>query len=163
MVPQTPTIFRGTIRSNLDPHGQFSDEELWTALDLCDLKEFCSQLADSLDYEIEFGGGNMSVGQKQLLCIAGALLNSPRIVILDESTSAIDADSDQLVQRVVREQMADKTILTIAHRLDSIMDYDRVMVLEKGEIIEFDTPAKLLKNPSSALYALCNANSTTII
>jgi ATP-binding cassette subfamily C (CFTR/MRP) protein 1 len=123
------------------------------------MKAFCSQLTDALDYEIEFGGGNMSVGQKQLLSLAGAILHAPRIVVLDESTSAIDEDSDQLIQRLVREQMADKTILTIAHRLDSIMDYDRVIVLEKGEILEFDTPSKLLTDTSSAFYALRNADT----
>uniref|UniRef100_A0A8C9NP64 ATP binding cassette subfamily C member 3 n=2 Tax=Serinus canaria TaxID=9135 RepID=A0A8C9NP64_SERCA len=144
IIPQDPVLFSGTLRMNLDPFNKYSDEEIWKALELSHLKRFVSNQPSMLDYECSEGGENLSVGQRQLVCLARALLRKTRILILDEATAAIDLETDDLIQMTIRTQFVDCTVLTIAHRLNTIMDYTRVLVLDNGTIAEFDTPANLI-------------------
>ncbi|XP_023678238.2 ATP-binding cassette sub-family C member 2 [Paramormyrops kingsleyae] len=144
IIPQDPVLFSGTLRMNLDPFEKFSDEAIWQVLELSHLKEFVAGLLDGLYHEITEGGENLSVGQRQLLCLARALLRKSRILILDEATAAVDLETDTLIQATIRQEFSHCTVLTIAHRLHTIMDSSRVMVLDAGRIVEFDTPSALL-------------------
>ncbi|XP_072883060.1 ATP-binding cassette sub-family C member 2 [Hemitrygon akajei] len=146
IIPQDPMMFSGTIRMNLDPFNTYSDEEVWNTLELAHLKNFITGLPDKLQHGVSEGGENLSVGQRQLLCLARALLRKSKILILDEATAAVDLETDELIQSTIRSQFADCTMLIIAHRLFTIMDCTRVMVLDTGKILEFDTPAALLQS-----------------
>uniref|UniRef100_A0A673B4P9 ATP-binding cassette, sub-family C (CFTR/MRP), member 2 n=1 Tax=Sphaeramia orbicularis TaxID=375764 RepID=A0A673B4P9_9TELE len=144
IIPQDPVLFSGTLRMNLDPFDKFSDEEIWRVLELSHLKDYVSGLQEKLQHEVAEGGENLSVGQRQLLCLARALLRQSRILILDEATAAVDLETDNLIQNTIRKEFSHCTVLTIAHRLHSIMDSSRVMVLDAGKIVEFDSPSNLL-------------------
>ncbi|KAL7746688.1 hypothetical protein RI367_007967 [Sorochytrium milnesiophthora] len=154
IIPQDPMLFQGTVRSNLDPLGKHSDAEVWRALEHTSLKEYLTTLEGGLEGKVEDGGSNFSAGQKQLLTLAAALLRKQRIVIFDEATSATDAETDAIVQRTIRSEFKDCTVLTIAHRIATIMDSDRILVLDQGQVAEFDTPQVLLQNPESAFAKL---------
>uniref|UniRef100_A0A7N8XKB9 ATP-binding cassette, sub-family C (CFTR/MRP), member 2 n=1 Tax=Mastacembelus armatus TaxID=205130 RepID=A0A7N8XKB9_9TELE len=145
IIPQDPVLFSGTLRMNLDPFDRFSDEEIWSVLELSHLKDYVAGLKEQLQHEVAEGGENLSVGQRQLLCLARALLRKSRILILDEATAAVDLETDNLIQNTIRSEFSHCTVLTIAHRLHSIMDSSRVMVLDAGKIVEFDSPTKLLE------------------
>lgn len=147
-------LFSGTIRSNLDPFSVHSDEKLWQALEHSHLKAYVSSLPSGLDYGVAENGENLSVGQRQLICLARALLRKTKILVLDEATAAIDLETDSLIQATIRTEFADCTILTIAHRLNTIMDSTRVLVLDHGQVAEFDSPSVLLKKKQSRFYAL---------
>ncbi|XP_076615304.1 ATP-binding cassette sub-family C member 3 isoform X1 [Chaetodon auriga] len=144
IIPQEPVLFSGTLRMNLDPFEKYSDEEVWKALQHSHLHKFVSTQPAKLELECSEGGENLSVGQRQLVCLARALLRKTRILILDEATAAIDLETDDLIQSTIRTQFEDCTVFTIAHRLNTIMDYTRVLVLDKGQISEFDTPTNLI-------------------
>uniref|UniRef100_A0A671VKK2 ATP-binding cassette, sub-family C (CFTR/MRP), member 3 n=1 Tax=Sparus aurata TaxID=8175 RepID=A0A671VKK2_SPAAU len=144
IIPQEPVLFSGTLRMNLDPFERYSDEEVWKALEHSHLQKFVSNQPAKLELECAEGGENLSVGQRQLVCLARALLRKTRILILDEATAAIDLETDDLIQSTIRTQFEDCTVFTIAHRLNTIMDYTRVLVLDKGQIAEFDTPTNLI-------------------
>ncbi|XP_058980636.1 multidrug resistance-associated protein 1 isoform X14 [Musca domestica] len=154
IIPQDPVLFSGSLRINLDPFEVKSDEEIWKALELSHLKTFVKSLPSGLNHEITEGGENLSVGQRQLVCLARALLRKTKVLILDEATAAVDLETDDLIQKTIRSEFADCTILTIAHRLNTILDSDKVIVLDKGEISEFDSPNNLLNNPQSAFYSM---------
>uniref|UniRef100_A0A3P9Q7W5 Canalicular multispecific organic anion transporter 1-like n=1 Tax=Poecilia reticulata TaxID=8081 RepID=A0A3P9Q7W5_POERE len=145
IIPQDPVLFSGTLRMNLDPFDKFSDEELWRVLELSHLKNYVAGLKEELQHEVAEGGENLSVGQRQLLCLARALLRKSRILILDEATAAVDLETDDLIQTTIRKEFSHCTVLTIAHRLHSIMDSSRVMVLDAGQIVEFDSPSNLME------------------
>uniref|UniRef100_A0A3Q1HY50 ATP binding cassette subfamily C member 2 n=1 Tax=Acanthochromis polyacanthus TaxID=80966 RepID=A0A3Q1HY50_9TELE len=145
IIPQDPVLFSGTLRMNLDPFERVSDEEIWKVLELSHLKDYVAGLQEGLQHEVAEGGENLSVGQRQLLCLARALLRKSRILILDEATAAVDLETDDLIQKTIRKQFSHCTVLTIAHRLHSIMDSSRVMVLDAGKIVEFDSPRNLLE------------------
>ncbi|CAD6196014.1 unnamed protein product [Caenorhabditis auriculariae] len=147
IIPQEPVVFSGTLRFNLDPFNEKHDDEIWKALDVCQLKEFASSGTGKLDRHIAEGGKNMSMGERQLLCLCRAVLRGGRIVILDEATASVDAVTDGVVQRAVRTHFPTSTTLAIAHRLDTIADSDRILVLDDGHVAEFDTPSNLLRNP----------------
>ncbi|KAM4729257.1 ATP-binding cassette sub-family C member 2 [Anableps anableps] len=145
IIPQDPVLFSGTLRMNLDPFDKFSDQELWRVLELSHLKDYVAGLQEGLQHEVAEGGENLSVGQRQLLCLARALLRKSRILILDEATAAVDLETDDLIQNTIRKEFSHCTVLTIAHRLHSIMDSSRVMVLDAGQIVEFDSPSNLME------------------
>ncbi|XP_001372990.1 ATP-binding cassette sub-family C member 2 [Monodelphis domestica] len=145
IIPQDPILFTGTLRMNLDPFNKYSDEEVWMALELAHLKPYVAGLPQGLSYEVSEAGDNFSIGQRQLLCLARALLQKSKILIMDEATAAVDLETDHLIQVTIRKEFSDCTVITIAHRLHTIMDSDRVMVLDRGKIIEFDSPEKLLQ------------------
>uniref|UniRef100_A0A4W5QXV8 ABC-type glutathione-S-conjugate transporter n=1 Tax=Hucho hucho TaxID=62062 RepID=A0A4W5QXV8_9TELE len=144
IIPQEPVLFSGSLRMNLDPFDKYNDVEVWKALELSHLNKFVSNQPAKLELECSEGGENLSVGQRQLVCLARALLRKTRILILDEATAAIDLETDDLIQSTIRTEFEDCTVFTIAHRLNTIMDYTRVLVLDKGQVAEFDTPTKLL-------------------
>ena len=154
IIPQDPVLFSGSLRMNIDPFNAYSDDAIWQALEHSHLKAFVKGLSDGLDHKITEGGENLSVGQRQLVCLARALLRKTKVLILDEATAAIDFETDELIQNTIRTQFNDCTILTIAHRLNTIMDSDRIIVLDAGMIAEFDTPQSLLDNKNSIFYGM---------
>eukprot|EP00123_Amoebidium_parasiticum_P018424 comp24199_c0_seq1/m.44437 comp24199_c0_seq1/g.44437 ORF comp24199_c0_seq1/g.44437 comp24199_c0_seq1/m.44437 type:complete len:1466 (-) comp24199_c0_seq1:528-4925(-) len=154
IIPQDPVLFSGTIRSNLDPFGQYDDHALWSVLDQCHLATYVRQQELGLECVVAENGENLSVGQRQLLCLGRALLRKTKILVLDEATAAVDLETDECIQTTIREQFADCTVLTIAHRLTTIMDCDRVMVLSDGRVVEFDSPPTLLRNQSGVFYSM---------
>ncbi|OQV14982.1 Multidrug resistance-associated protein 1 [Hypsibius exemplaris] len=154
ILPQEPVLFTGTLRLNLDPFRKYSDEDLWHALHHSHLKSFVNSLPGGLEHAVVDGGENYSLGQRQLICLARALLRKTKILVLDEATAAIDLQTDDLIQQTIRNEFADCTILTIAHRINTIMDSTRIMVLDQGHIKEFDSPANLLANKSGIFYGL---------
>lgn len=143
VIPQDPVLFSGTLRMNLDPLNQYTDADIWTALELTQLKNFVADLPEQLEYKCTDQGENLSTGQKQLVCLARALLQKAKVLILDEATAAIDIETDLQIQSALRTQFKESTVLTIAHRINTIMDCDRILVLENGQIAEFDTPKQL--------------------
>ncbi|XP_010717772.1 multidrug resistance-associated protein 1 isoform X1 [Meleagris gallopavo] len=145
IIPQDPILFSGSLRMNLDPFDQHSDEDIWRSLELAHLKNFVSSLPDKLNHECSEGGENLSVGQRQLVCLARALLRKSKILVLDEATAAVDLETDNLIQSTIKSQFEECTVLTIAHRLNTIMDYTRVLVLDRGEVVECDSPDNLLQ------------------
>jgi ATP-binding cassette subfamily C (CFTR/MRP) protein 1 len=154
IIPQDPVLFSGSLRMNLDPFNIYNDEKIWSALKLSHLFEFVSSLDDGIMHEISEGGDNLSVGQRQLVCLARALLKKTRILVLDEATAAVDLETDDLIQGTIRKEFKESTVLTIAHRLNTIMDYDRIMVLDKGKIAEFDTVKELLKMKDGIFHSM---------
>ena len=198
IIPQTPVMFSGTLRKNLDPFGEHNDDRLWEVLSQVNLKETVEKLStnsiptatatesikttkttkttktsdnrsgvvdehgngERLDFLVMEGGSNFSVGQRQLLCMGRALLLDPKILLLDEATAQIDQMTDALLQTMIRDKFAQKTVLTIAHRLETIMDSDRILVLDDGKIAQFDTPSALLLDTTKEtglFYALVHA------
>ncbi|KAI5460520.1 multidrug resistance-associated protein 1 [Mariannaea sp. PMI_226] len=154
VIPQDPALFEGTVRENLDPGEEHDDTELWTALGLARLKEHVASMTGGLDANIYEGGSNLSQGQKQLVSLARAMLKPASILVLDEATAAVDAETDALIQETLRENIfSNRTVITIAHRINTVIDSDRIVVLEKGEVVEFDTPEALMQQ-KGAFYQL---------
>ncbi|XP_020554194.1 ABC transporter C family member 12-like isoform X1 [Sesamum indicum] len=150
IIPQSPVLFSGSIRFNLDPFGEHNDPDLWEALERAHLKDVIRRSAFGLDAEVLEGGENFSVGQRQLLSLARALLRRSKILVLDEATAAVDVSTDALIQKTIREEFKSCTMLTIAHRLNTIIDSDQILVLNSGQVIEYNTPKVLLRNKASA-------------
>lgn len=154
IISQTPVLFDGTVRSNLDPFDEYDDASLWEVLESSQMKEYVQSLPEKLNAPIQEGGANVSVGQAQLLCLSRAMLRKGSILMLDESTASIDAETDKLIQQTIRNKFRDKTVIVIAHRLDGIVTCDRVMLLDAGEIKEFASPRTLLNDSSSSFSHL---------
>ncbi|KAL7750300.1 Canalicular multispecific organic anion transporter 2 [Sorochytrium milnesiophthora] len=150
IIPQDPMLFQGTVRSNLDPLGKHSDAAVWKALVLVKLREFVAAQEGKLRAEVKTGSSNFSAGQLHLLLLAAALLRKQRNVIFDEATSATDAETYAIVQHTIRSEFKDCTVLTIAHRIATIMHSDPILVLDQGQVAEFDTPQVLLQSLNSA-------------
>jgi len=148
IIPQDPTLFTGTIRYNLDPENVKTDDEIWAALRQANLSSYVEDLSMKLETQVGEGGSIFSVGGKQLLCLARALLRDARVIVIDEATANIDNVTDELIQQTIRTQFAQSTVITIAHRLNTIIDSDRVLVLDRGEVVQFDAPSALLKIPA---------------
>uniref|UniRef100_A0A8C3KPC2 ABC-type glutathione-S-conjugate transporter n=1 Tax=Calidris pygmaea TaxID=425635 RepID=A0A8C3KPC2_9CHAR len=144
VIPQDPVLFSGSLRMNLDPLNRCTDADIWTALELTQLKNFVADLPDQLEYKCADQGENLSTGQKQLVCLARALLRKAKILILDEATAAVDLETDLQIQSTLRTHFKDSTVLTIAHRINTVMDCDRILVLDNGRIAEFDTLENLI-------------------
>ncbi|XP_036687849.1 multidrug resistance-associated protein 4 isoform X2 [Balaenoptera musculus] len=154
IIPQEPVLFTGTMRKNLDPFNEHTDEELWNALEEVQLKEAIEDLPAKMDTELAESGSNFSVGQRQLVCLARAILRKNRILIIDEATANVDPRTDELIQKKIREKFAQCTVLTIAHRLNTIIDSDRIMVLDSGRLKEYDEPYVLLQNRDGLFYKM---------
>lgn len=154
IIPQDPFVFSGTIRANLDPFDQYSDESIWKALEHSHLKSHVDSLPGGISFELTESGDNLSVGQRQLVCLARALLRKTKVLILDEATAAIDFETDELIQKTIRTEFAECTILTIAHRLNTIIDYDRILLLDDGRLVEFASPRQLLADTKSRFYQM---------
>ena len=163
------------MRMNLDPFEEYSDGQVWTALEHAHLRTFVTALPEGLHHNVSEGGNNLSVGQRQLICLARALLRKTKVLVLDEATAAVDLETDDLVQATIRAEFVDCTVLTIAHRLNTIMDSNRVVVLDQvtraltstnfvlqGKVVEFDSPAGLMANTKSVFYGMArNAGITS--
>lgn len=149
IIPQDPILFTGSVRFNLDPTQTSSDFDLWNALGHVHLKPIVENLSEGLDHQVSEGGINFSLGQRQLICLARALLRKTTILVLDEATAAIDLETDNLIQATIREEFKSCTVLTIAHRLNTIMDNDKIVVLSQGRVLECDSPAALLSDENS--------------
>uniref|UniRef100_S4R710 ABC-type glutathione-S-conjugate transporter n=1 Tax=Petromyzon marinus TaxID=7757 RepID=S4R710_PETMA len=154
IIPQDPVLFGGSLRDNLDPFGHHSDAEVWEALEFAHLGETARALPGGIQHECAEGGENFSVGQRQLACLARALLRRTRVLVLDEATAAVDVETDALIQGTIRTHFHACTVLTIAHRLHTVLDCTRVMVLSSGQIVEFDSPDVLLSRKDSAFHKM---------
>merc|ERR1712194_363489 len=161
VIPQDPIIFSGSLRTNLDPFAESSDHEIWAALEKVTLKVFAAALPNKLDEKVGSNGGQLSFGQRQLICIARAMLKKSQVLLCDEATSSVDQETDQIIQRIIRTEFVDHTVLTIAHRLDTIIDCDRVMVMGNGMVAEIDSPAALLADPGSLFAQMANKAGIT--
>ncbi|KAJ3028319.1 UNVERIFIED_CONTAM: hypothetical protein HDU68_001934 [Siphonaria sp. JEL0065] len=154
IIPQDPIVFSGTFRFNLDPFGEHSDVELWDSLERAGLKKKVNAQEGLLDAPVQAGGENLSVGERQLLCLSRAMLKKPKILIMDEATANVDYETDAMIQKALREDFKETAILTIAHRLNTVMDFDRILVLDQGKIAEFDSPRALVENEETIFYSL---------
>jgi ATP-binding cassette subfamily C (CFTR/MRP) protein 4 len=152
VIPQDPVLFSWSVRRNLDPFGHFSDEALRAALKDVQLWPVV-ELMGGLDASVTESGGNFSVGQRQLLCLARAILRNNKVLVMDEATANVDHATDSLIQRTLRERFAAATVLTIAHRIHTVADSDRVLVMDHGQVAEFAPPAELLAAKPPGLYA----------
>ncbi|RYH28462.1 ATP-binding cassette domain-containing protein [archaeon] len=176
IVPQEPSLFGGTLRSNLDPFTEHSDQDIWNALRIARLEDYIRSLAQQQQQDttsplspssssnvlnsvqVAERGGNFSRGQRQLLCLARALLRPPPLLILDECTASVDAQTDALIQEAVRYGLPSSTVLCIAHRLQTVAYYDLILLLDGGEVREFGCPHSLLQNENSAFFQLCQSS-----
>ncbi|XP_067134909.1 ATP-binding cassette sub-family C member 4-like [Centruroides vittatus] len=161
IIPQDPMLFTGPLRRNMDPFNEYSEEMLWKAIEEVQLKEVISKLPGGLDTHLTEGGRNFSVGERQLICLARTILRQNKILIMDEATSNIDKKTDSCLQKIIREKFKSCTVLTIAHRLHTIIDSDRLLVLEAGKVQEFDSPYALLKNVNGVFYNLVKKMEVT--
>ncbi|KAI0671861.1 P-loop containing nucleoside triphosphate hydrolase protein [Trametes maxima] len=167
IISQDVSLFSGTLRSNLDPFNEHSDQECWDVLERCHLTTILKgsiqrshELSSQVSLDMPIGQtGSLSAGERQLVAMARAILRRSNVVILDEATSQIDSDLDDQIQRTIREEFSGAIVITIAHRLRTVLDYDRIMVLGAGEILEFDTPPALLKTPGSVFREMCRAST----
>merc|ERR1719347_2552562 len=154
IIPQDPLLFTGTLRRNLDPFQEHTDDQVWKVLQEVHLSEAVSDLKSGLDTEMSEGGSNFSVGQRQLVCLARAVLKQNKILVLDEATANVDPKTDSLIQEQIRSRFQDCTVLTIAHRLHTIMDSDRILVLADGKVVEYGQPYELLCDKGGVLTEL---------
>jgi len=154
VIPQDPVLFSGPLRLNIDPLNEFEDPDIWEVLEEVLLKDVVFDLPNKLNTEVSEGGSNFSVGQRQLLCLARALLLRKKILFIDEATANVDNDTDALIQETIKDKFRDCTVVTIAHRLNTVMDYDRIMVLKAGKIVQFDEPCELFKDKNGEFVQL---------
>ncbi|CAK4719268.1 unnamed protein product [Aphanomyces euteiches] len=154
IITQSPVLFKGTFRNYLDPFSEYADEELWQALKKVGLDDLVGSMDGKLEAILEENGENLSVGERQMLCMGRALLSESKVVVMDEATAAIDAETDAKLQKVIKTEFKDATVLTIAHRLDTVLDGDRIMVLDAGRIVQFDTPMRLIAKGQGHFFQL---------
>ncbi|KAL0719562.1 hypothetical protein Bca4012_068886 [Brassica carinata] len=154
IIPQDPTMFEGTVRSNLDPLEEYTDDQIWEALDKCQLGDEVRKNEHKLDSSVSENGENWSMGQRQLVCLGRVLLKRSKILVLDEATASVDTATDNLIQKTLKEHFSDCTVITIAHRISSVIDSDMVLLLSNGIIEEYDSPVRLLEDKSSSFAKL---------
>ncbi|KAJ1392542.1 P-loop containing nucleoside triphosphate hydrolase [Sesbania bispinosa] len=154
IIPQDPTMFEGTVRNNLDPLEEYTDEQIWEALDKCQLGDEVRKKEGKLDSAVTENGENWSMGQRQLVCLGRVLLKKSKVLVLDEATASVDTATDNLIQQTLRQHFSDSTVITIAHRITSVLDSDMVLLLNQGLIEEYDSPATLLEDKSSSFAQL---------
>lgn len=160
VIPQDPVLFIGTVRYNLDPFDHYCDDEIWAALEKTYMKESISQLDEKLLAPVLENGENFSVGQRQLMCMARALLRNSKIILLDEATASIDSETDSLIQSTIKDAFQDCTVLTIAHRINTVLSSDRILVMDNGQVAELDKPDVLQQRPDSIFSSLVEAANT---
>ena len=152
VIPQDPTLIEGSLRENLDPVGKFSDESMIDCLKSIEMDYILEE--EGLNFTIKENGDNLSAGEKQLICMARAMIRKSKIIIMDEATSSIDYNTEQLIQKVILNNLKDSTVLTIAHRIKTILEYDRILVLEKGQLVEQGSPKELIEKKDGHFYGL---------
>ena len=162
VITQNPVLFTGSLRMNLDPFEEYEDQELWDALEKARLKAMVIKLPQQLRDEVKECGANFSAGERQLLCLARALLKKNKIIVMDEATANVDHKTDQIIQQTIRAKFKDCTVITIAHRLNTVIDYDRVLVLENGRVVEYDKPDILLLNEGGQFSKFCHEYNNKI-
>ncbi|XP_027367226.1 ABC transporter C family member 10-like [Abrus precatorius] len=149
IIPQDPTLFNGTVRYNLDPLSQYSDQEIWQVLEKCQLQEAVQEKEEGLDSSVVEAGANWSMGQRQLFCLGRVLLRRSQILVLDEATASIDNATDLILQKTIRTEFADCTVITVAHRIPTVMDSTKVLAISDGKLVEYDEPMNLMKREGS--------------
>ncbi|XP_074291617.1 ABC transporter C family member 10-like [Silene latifolia] len=149
IIPQDPTLFNGSVRFNLDPLCKHTDEEIWEVLGKCQLKESVQERFQGLDSTVSEDGSNWSMGQRQLFCLGRALLRKSRVLVLDEATASVDNATDMILQKTIRTEFCDCTVITVAHRIPTVMDSTKVLAMSDGKVVEFDEPMKLMKQEGS--------------
>ncbi|KAK7315191.1 hypothetical protein VNO77_33726 [Canavalia gladiata] len=154
IIPQDPTLFNGTIRYNLDPLSQHSDQEIWEILGKCQLREAIQEKEEGLNSLVVGDGSNWSMGQRQLFCLGRALLRKSKILVLDEATASIDNVTDMILQKIIRTEFADSTVITVAHRIPTVMDCTKVLSISDGNLAEYDEPMNLMKREESLFRQL---------
>jgi len=154
IIPQDPTLFTGSLKSNLDPFNEYSDAQLLKILDKAQLSDQIIGNRGGLSFEISENGANLSTGEKQLICIARAVLRKSKVILMDEATANIDINTEHSIQSLIKEAFEDSTVLIIAHRINTIINCDKVLVLSYGEVKEYDTPSNLLSDPNSMFSSL---------
>lgn len=162
IIPQEPVLFSGTMRKNLDPFDEYTDATLWKALEDVELKEVVEDLTAGLNSKMSEGGSNFSVGQRQLVCLARAIIRNNKVLVLDEATANVDPQTDALIQTTIRKKFAECTVLTIAHRLHTVMDSDKVLVMDAGTMVEFDHPYLLLQDENGFLHSMVQKTGRTM-
>ena len=153
-IPQDPIFFSGTLRSNLDPFQEYDDQEIWAALEKAHIKSLLEKTPEKLQSYVTERGSNFSVGERQLLCLARALLQKKKVIVFDEATANVDYNTERLLHDTIKDQLKDCTVLTIAHRMTNVMHYDKVLVLDKGRLVEFDKPGILINQKDSIFEQL---------
>jgi ATP-binding cassette subfamily C (CFTR/MRP) protein 4 len=148
------------MRRNLDPFDEYSDDALWKALENVKLKDIPALKVQGLQTLVSAGGSNFSVGQRQLICLARAILRNNKVLVLDEATANVDPETDGLIQQTIREKFIDCTVLTIAHRLHTVMDSDKILVMNFGRVAEFESPINLLDNEDGIFKSMIMAAGT---
>ena len=157
-IPQDPIFLSGTLRDNLDPFEEFSDEHIWSTLEKVHIKALLQRTPDNLYSRVTERGGNFSVGERQLICLARAMLQQKKVIMFDEATANVDYATERLIHETIKKQLEDCTVLTIAHRMTNVMDYDRILVLDRGRLMEFNTPETLIGQKDSMFAQLVHLN-----
>ena len=162
VITQDPVLFSGSLRRNLDPFNNFHESQIWMALEDVQLKKMVENLPGKLVHTVKESGANFSVGERQLLCLARALLQGNKIIVMDEATANVDFETDCLIQEVIRTKFKNCTVLTIAHRLKTVIDYDKILVLDQGQAVEFDSPRVLLAKGDGVFAQLVKSHNLAV-
>ena len=162
VITQDPVLFSGDLRKNLDPFKSFQDPQIWMALEEVQMKSLVEKLPGQLCYAVKESGANFSVGERQLLCLARALLQGKKIILMDEATANVDFETNRLIQEVIRSKFKTCTVLTIAHRLKTVIDYDKTLVLDQGRVVEFDSPRVLLAKKDGVFAQFVKSHNLAI-
>jgi ATP-binding cassette, subfamily C (CFTR/MRP), member 4 len=152
VIPQEPVLFSASMRYNLDPFDEYPDEKLWDALEEVKLKKTISEMPAGLNTKVAESGSNFSIGEKQLVCLARAILRDNKILLMDEATANVDPETDALIQSTIRDKFLNCTVLTIAHRLSTVIDYDKILVMDAGKCVEFASPYDLLNGDENGIF-----------
>jgi ATP-binding cassette subfamily C (CFTR/MRP) protein 1 len=154
IIPQDPALMEGTLRYNIDPLNNYQDNEILNVMEKIGFDYIVNNNDKGLNQKIEEGGENLSVGEKQLICITRAILRKSKIIVMDEATANIDYKTEEIIQKAISEILEDSTIITIAHRIKTIINYDKILILDNGSVVNFDSPNNLLKNKEGIFYEL---------
>ena len=152
VIPQDPTLIEGSLRENLDPAGKFSDESMIECLKSIEMDYILEE--EGLNFMVKENGDNLSAGERQLICMARAMIRKSKIIVMDEATSSIDYNTEQLIQKVILTSLKDSTVLTIAHRIKTILEYDKILVFDQGHLVEQGSPKELIDKKNGHFYQL---------
>ncbi|XAR70217.1 Xenobiotic-transporting ATPase [Bertholletia excelsa] len=154
VIPQDPTLFSGSVRYNLDPLAEHTDQEIWEVLEKCQLRGAVQEKEEGLDSLVVQDGSNWSMGQRQLFCLGRVLIKRRKVLVLDEATASIDNATDHVIQKIIRKEFEDCTVITVAHRIPTVMDSTKVLVMSDGQVVEYDEPMRLTGREDSLFRQL---------